>query len=177
VQRSRITTTSSHAIKDATRFEIARALTRTARDATQAVKDELPKKFTLRRNWVSKGIRFDVAKKVRLVASVYSVDDYMTKQEEGETRLPSGRSLAIPVDARRNERSPILPSLFPRRALSRKDVFKSDMERTGWGIFQRMNTGIRILYLLRPRKHTKPRWELESTVDAVVQKRFEMNLN
>lgn len=174
--KSNIITPDLLDVKDATEFEIVRALTRTARDAAQEIKDELPRKFVLRRQWVVKGIRFDAASKANPVARVFSVDPYMLKQEEGEIYSPSGRHVAIPVDVRPNERTPIPQGSFPSMLLRRKDVFKGNIKGIGEAIFQRQGSGIKILYLLRVRKITKPRWGFAETASDVVESRFAENL-
>ncbi len=164
------------AIRDATEFEILRALTRTARDAVQKIKEGLPRKFILRRQWVVKGIRFDAASRANPIARVFSVDPYMLKQEDGEDYSPSGKHVAIPVDVRPNARASIPRGMFPKNLLNRRDVFKDQLQGIGEAIFQRRKTGIKILYLLRPRKHTKPRWEFAQTAEQIVEKRFPQNL-
>jgi hypothetical protein len=162
--------------RNRTEFEIVRALTRTARDVAGKIKDDLPRKFTLRRQWVVKGIRFDAASKANPVAHVYSIDPYMLKQEKGESYSPSGQHVAIPVDVRRNPRSSIPPGMLPRNALNRRDVFKSVLRGGGPAIVQRKKDGIKILYLLRGKKVTKPRWGFSETAELVVEKRFTRNL-
>lgn len=163
-------------VRDATEFEIVRALTRTARDAFQRIKGDLPRKFILRRQWVVKGIRFDAATKGAPIARVLSIDPYMFKQEEGESYSPAGKHVAIPVDVRRNTRSLIPIEMFPRKLLGRRDVFKNDIKGIGSAIFQRRKSGLKILYLLRGKKRTKPRWEFFETADLVVEQRFMTNL-
>jgi hypothetical protein len=162
--------------RERTEFEIVRALTRTARDVAGIVKDDLPRRFTLRRQWVVKGIRFDAASKANPVARVFSIDPYMLKQEEGESYTPSGQHVAIPVDVRQNPRSAIPPGMLPRNALNRRDVFKSVLKGSGPAIVQRKKDGIKILYLLRGQKVTKPRWGFAETAESVVEKRFTRNL-
>lgn len=56
---------------------IAEALTRTALDARDAVRETLPQRFTLRRPWVAQGIGALPATPRRLVAVVYSRDRFM----------------------------------------------------------------------------------------------------
>jgi hypothetical protein len=163
-------------LKSSTEFKIIVALTRTAREVVHKIKDELPRKFILRRQWVTKGIRFDAASKANPVTRVYSVDTYMLKQEEGESYSPSGRHVAIPVDVRANSRASIALGMLPKNALNRRDVFKDDLNGVGPVIAQRAKDGIKILYLLRGKKITKSRWEFAQTADSIVEKRFGKNL-
>lgn len=62
---------------------IAEALTRTALDARDAVRETPPQRFTLRRPWVAQGIGALPATPRRLVAVVYSRDRFMALQETG----------------------------------------------------------------------------------------------
>lgn len=152
-------------VRDGIAFEVIRALTRTARDAAAQVKREMPRRFILRRDWVLKGIRFDAANRGSPVSRVYSVDPYMTKQEEGEEYSPSGAHVAIPAGVRRSKADGIPLSMFPRMLKARQDIFKAEIRgRGGWGLFQNEKEGIKLLYLLRPRKTTKPRWDFAVTV-------------
>ncbi len=162
--------------RDEIRFEIIQALTRTARDAVQQIKLELPRRFTLRRNWAIKGIRFDAATKAYPVARVYSLDPYMAKQEEGETYSPRGRHVAIPGPGVRTQKNAIIPSqLFPQKLKGRKDIFRGTVKGIGMGLFRRQGKGFKILYLLRERKQTMPTWEFRETVSETVKKRFDDN--
>ena len=72
----------------------AKALTRTAFDARDAVRDGLPERFNLRRPWISRGIGVTPAKPRTLMAEVWSRDRFMALQESGGTK--TGK-LAIPV--------------------------------------------------------------------------------
>ncbi|RYZ87028.1 MAG: hypothetical protein EOP04_12650 [Proteobacteria bacterium] len=161
---------------DDVRFEILRALTRTARDAVNQIKSDLPRKFVLRKSWVTKGIRFSPASKADPIARVYSVDPWMEKQEEGEQYRPQGRSVAIPGRGVRASKTAVIPAaLFPRQLKARKDVFRADLKGIGTGLFQHQKKGLKILYLLRERKTTMAAWDFKKTVEKTVEKRFDDN--
>ncbi|MDQ3233923.1 MAG: hypothetical protein M3Q07_19075 [Pseudobdellovibrionaceae bacterium] len=164
-------------IRDGIAFEVIRALTRTARDAAGQIKREMPGKFILRRDWVLKGIRFDAASRGNPVAQAYSIDPYMTKQEEGEEYSPAGTHVAIPAGVRKSKTDGIPLSMFPRMLKGRQDIFKAEVQRRGgWGIFQKEKEAIKLLYLLRRRKTTKPRWDFLVTVGETIERRFHKNL-
>jgi hypothetical protein len=72
----------------------AKALTRTAFDARDAVRDGLPERFNPRRPWISRGIGVTPAQPRTLMAEVWARDRFMALQESGGTK--TGK-LAIPV--------------------------------------------------------------------------------
>ncbi|MDQ3230659.1 MAG: hypothetical protein M3Q07_02480 [Pseudobdellovibrionaceae bacterium] len=162
------------------------ALNRTAKTAVDEIKADMPRRFTLRSGWVQKGIRHDKATLNNPAARVYSVDRHMLKQEEGEVWRPDGH-VAIPSAARPSKSSLIPRSMLPGALRGRKDVFKADFSRNPssklfplMGLWQRVNGGkkVRLLYLLKDRKHTRPVWEfagqVESTIDRFFGRFFEV---
>lgn len=156
------------------------ALNKTARQAVKSIKADMSSRFTMRANWVQKGIRFDAATVDDLEARVYSIDPYMVKQEEGETYHPDGH-VAIPREARPSSTSLIPRSMFPNALRGRKDVFKFNFSNPAWkpyplnGIFQRVmgSKHLRILYLLKNEKKTKPIWQFGPQVEETVDEYFE----
>jgi hypothetical protein len=157
------------------------ALNRTAEKAAQEIKAGLPEKFTLRNRWVEKGIRADRANRKSLEARVYSVDDYMWKQEEGETYRPDGH-VAIPSAARPTAKALIPRHLLPNNLRGRPDIFKFDFSRNPAykpyplvGIFQRVMNGklFRLMYLLKDEKKTKPLWKFTPKVEQVIDRYFD----
>lgn len=161
-------------VKRSVRFSIAKALTLTARDAALSIKESMPRKFTLRRSWILKGIRIDKATAESMESRVYSLDTYMTKQEEGEQYRPSGH-IAIPIGARQSPRANIPRALLPRATMGRKDIFKGIVNGLE-GIYQRMKgERIKMLYLLKSSKTTRPRWGFSDAVSGTVNKNFDRN--
>jgi hypothetical protein len=79
----RITRALDDAAQKQVPFALARALTWTAKDAQSDVRGELPRRFTLRNNWVSSGIRITPAKKGAPEALVGSLEPFMARQETG----------------------------------------------------------------------------------------------
>lgn len=67
-------------------FAAARGLNRTVATAQKEVRRRLSDRFTIRRDWTSKGIRIKVATKRNLEALLYTLDWYMEHQEEGAQR-------------------------------------------------------------------------------------------
>ncbi|ABF42188.1 hypothetical protein Acid345_3187 [Candidatus Koribacter versatilis Ellin345] len=98
-------------------FATALTLTRVAQDAQKVVQsDVLPAKFTLRQpSFLKKGVRVTAATKQNLFSVVEDIDKFMQLQEEGGTKLPFGKYLAIPIvgGARRSQRALIATSDMP----------------------------------------------------------------
>jgi hypothetical protein len=158
-----------------------RALNKTAQQAAADVRSDLPQRFTVRSPWTKKGIRFDRATTANPVSRVYSVDDYMFKQEGGEQYRPDGH-VAIPSAVRSSPNALIPRNMLPNALRGRKDVFKFDFSKNSnhkpfplVGIFQRvMNSKhFRVLYLLKDQKNTRPHWEFAPQVESAIDKYFE----
>jgi hypothetical protein len=145
----------------------------------------MPSRFTLRKNWAQKGIRFERATLDSLQSRVFSVDPWLLKQEEGQVGKPQGH-VAIPKAARPSDRSLIPRSMFPNALRGRKDIFAFDFSKNAsWkpyphhGIFQRVMGGkhLRILYLLKNKKTTPARWHFSDQVEDVVDEYFNQAYN
>lgn len=144
----------------------AKALSRTALDARDAVRKSLPSRFHIRRPWVSQGIGALPATLQRLVAVVYSRDRFMALQETGGTK--TGK-LAIPVGpmARIAQTRVIPKSWWPKALRGKPGVFvKRGM------VLQRRGREIEPLWLLRHRQHVAPRLGMVETVRSVVLREY-----
>lgn len=154
-------------------FATAKALTQTGYDAQEAVKRELPARFTIRTPWLAKGIRVIPAKKFRLQAIIGSKDEFMRRQEEGGEKEPrSGHKVvAIPKGVRSNPRTITRPSRFPGALLKKPKYFVSKLESGDLGVFQRLGRKgehVKLMYSMRDKVTVKPRWHFYDTVNAVV---------
>jgi hypothetical protein len=163
------------------KFHLVRFLTMTAKDSVKDLREDLPQKFTLRGSWVSMGLRFDPATMENPEARVYSLDDYMFKQEEGETYRPEGH-VAIPWGARPNKNRPIPSQLLPRALRGRRDIFKFDYSKSNSykpyplsGLFQRHPQGKKIVvsYLLKKTKVTRSRWGFREKVERSIERNLD----
>lgn len=91
-------------------YATAKALTETAKQSQEAVRNGLAKSFVLRNTWTSKGIQYERAEKKdwpNAQATIGSRDEYMVKQEEGATVKPVNRLHAIPVSVRPSPTQPV----------------------------------------------------------------------
>jgi len=176
-------------------FAIAKALTQTAKDVQDAVRADMPNRFTLRREWIVKGIVITPAKKTNLESVVFSRDaKFMYRQEEGADKLPMyGSNVAIPLDAvRRTKRGMIATKDLPKNikntltpkgghkggtltAVLTTQSSKKYLVRVKPGYKGRKNR-LDFLYALRPRAFVKARLGLHTTGVDVATKKFDRNL-
>lgn len=114
------------------RFAMALALTRVAQEAQARVRGDLTENFTIRSPWVSKGIRIVRANPKTLEAVVFSKDDFMALQEAGGTKEPrSGKTVAVPVGARRTKQAITRPSAWPKALLGKPGHFLAPLGTGG----------------------------------------------
>lgn len=172
-------------------FAAARALTRTAVEIQAQVREEMPQRFTLRRQWIVQGIRVERATKDNLRASVFTMDEFMGRQERGGTKAPKqDQHLAIPMPAvRRTKRDLIREADLPKN-LGRAEITKTlrngkTITRKGAGgaafktevngrlfLVRRRNGKLEFLYLLVPRADIQKRLGLEEIGTRVGRARF-----
>lgn len=113
-------------------FAAAVALTRTAQEAQGEVVASLPERFTIRTGWVARGIRIQPARRDRLEAVVYSRDEFMARQETGGTKEGrNGKSVAKPVEVRRNPGQTTRPSRWPGALLDKSGFFAAPLSTQG----------------------------------------------
>lgn len=147
----------------------AKALTRTAFDARDAVRESLPERFNLRRPWISRGIGVTPAKPRTLMAEVWSRDRFMAAQETGGSHpdarpIPAGR-------LREMARTRVIPkSQWLDQVKNKPTVFY----RAGMLFERRDEKRILALYLLRPKAQIKvpPRFGMAETVRSVALKAY-----
>ena len=165
------------------RFATAVALTRTAKDAQEEVRRQLPERFTIRTGWLAKGIRVKSARKNDLEASVRVLDDFMALQETGgDRRSRSGKSLAIPYGARPNPRSVTRPSKFPGQLLEKPNHFIAPFHddpqtHAVWRRGGRKGKKLKLMYVFADQVRLEPRFDFMETVREVVEARFQENFN
>lgn len=160
------------------RFATAQALTRAAVEVQAEVRKNMPSRFTLRRDWVVKGIQVERAKPADLTATVYSRDRFMALQEAGGPKSPLRNYIAIPTKAvRRTPKDIIRKADRPKSLGDRAEVVevkghkylalkKARRGRNGGG-------QLRLLYLLVPRAQLKERLGLVKDGFRVVKARFQ----
>ena len=145
----------------------AKALTRTAFDARDAVRDGLPDRFNLRHPWISRGIGVTPAKPRTLMAEVWARDRFMALQETGGTK--TGK-LAIPVGPMADKaQTQVIPKRqWPGQMMAKKTVFYH-----AGAVFERRDEKrILALYLLRKQQKVEPRFGMADTVRSEALKAY-----
>ena len=165
-------------------FATAVALTRTGVAARNAIRQDLPKHFTIRRPWVANGIILVSAKKKdwpNQKAIVASRDDFMRRQEFGGKKTARGSGVvAIPLAARASKSDPTPPSKWPGRVLRKRGYFVATI-KTGQAagkqaVFHRTGKErypLEVLYLLVKSVEVPIRWDFRKRVEGVAQREYE----
>ncbi len=162
------------------RFSVAKALTTTAAQVQAEVKRNMPSRFTLRRDWIVKGIRMKPASKTRLEASVFSTDKFMGLQEIGGDKSPLRNFLAIPTSmVKRTPRDLVKRGDRPAALGDRASVVEVNGNKyLALKKPRKAANGqrLRLLYLLVPRANIKERLGLRKDGVKVARARFVENL-
>ena len=162
-------------------FALARALTRTAKDAQGDVQEALPGQYTLRNNWVKNGIRITPATKAGApVAVVGSLEPFMARQETGGPKTARDHArIAVPVTVKRTKRDVIPKSQRPGALRGKPKVF---MVKTagGAGIVLRVGRDrypLQMLYWLKHGVKVKPSFGFGKRTSNTVSQRFGLNFS
>lgn len=128
------------------RYAAARALTDMAQFSQAQVVSEMPGRFTMRRKWITKGIRISRATRKELRAEVFSIDRYMGRQEGGGDKTPvSGRHVAVPGPVLRpggasKDARKIPLGEWPKASLTKERTFLT-RTKSGAMVIMRRNKG------------------------------------
>ena len=146
-------------------FATSLALNRTANDARDAVREDLPGKLDLKNKGITRLVRSRASTKIRLLAAIEG-PGFLAKHETGATIRPTRTRLLASLAPGVSKRSLV-------RALDTGTSFTTDMGGGRAGIFQRKARGrIRLLAWLTPEQNYDDTLSMEGTVEDVVQRRF-----
>lgn len=156
-------------------FAVARALTMTAKDAQGEVREELPRKYTLRNSWVKNGIRITPATKASPEAVVGSLEPFMERQEEGGKKTArGGHRVSVPV----KKPTRVIPrGQRPSAVRKRPRVFVVKTAG-GAGIVRRTTKKrypLQLLYWLKRGVTVKPSFGFQGRTGTTVTDRFGPN--
>lgn len=161
-------------------FAIARALTVTARDVQDEVRNNLTQRFTLRNNWVRQGIQIQRATKQNLESIVFSRDAFLGLHELGGAKSPLGNYLAVPTSlVRRTPKDMIRKADRPKSLGDKVEII--EFRGRKWLALKRSRKGrnkteLRLMYLLVPRADIEPRLKLRDDGLRVSQAVFDRRL-
>lgn len=164
-------------------FATALALTRVAKLAREDVVEGLPGRFTVRGPKLGQSIRNSSASKSswpHVQSSVYTLAEALELQEEGGTKRPRGKNLAIPGEGVRPTKETKIPKRKrPKNLLLGKAFLATLTSGRNAGadaILQRVGRErypLRVAYILRPAAEVKARLGFEATV----RRRVELSLS
>ena len=159
-------------------FATARALTWTVKDIQKAIIKKIPSIFNVTRKWWAAkqptGIKIIPAKKIRLIASVFTKAHWGILQEKGGTKRPhKSKNLIIPTDkVPKSRRKAGGASVM----LKNKNVFS-----TKRGIYRRKggkkrkNQTLELLYTKERTAQVQPRFNFKRMARRVAIARFKHN--
>ena len=162
-------------------FALARALTWTARDARDALRDQLPQHFTIRNTRTRAGIHFRGAKKGDDPSAVVgSYDPYMARQALGGVKKPTkGDTVAVPIGARPSPEAKTSPAKWPRRMLQKKRHHLREIRGGKAMIVKVKGKGAKresvAQWILVPQVTIPKRWPFFATVETTVAHNFQDN--
>lgn len=170
-------------------FAMAYSLTLTAKQARDEVRGSLHSLFTIRRNWIERGIISVSASKrdwPMQSAAVATRDSFMVRQILGGDKKARSGHLGVPITpaSERSEATP--PSKWPGRIVKRRGngVFVATI-RTGRlagtqavmrrGLVGEARRHLEVLWVLRQKVEVKARLPMPQMVSKVVEKNWDKN--
>lgn len=139
-------------ITDTAPAATAFALNGIAFEIRKEVQGELPKWVHLTRNFLPNSVIYERATTSHLAAAVgfHKRADFVSLLEDGGTRTPKGRALAIPVDVKTNQRGGISQANRPSAVMQKPGVFSGVVSGVA-GIWQKTKRiPMRLLYAFKP---------------------------
>lgn len=170
--------------KDQLPFATAGALTATAFIVRNTVvHDEYPRAFNVRNKGLAgRAFRVEKAKKKRLRARVYDSlkKDFLSMQESGGTKRPSGNTIAVPTDNIRLTGRGVNKGRRPRALLSGGKKAFRQKSRSGQDVIMERRTKkrypLRVLYVMEPDVKIQPRFAFYTVAKQSAQGAFNKKL-
>ena len=176
---------NEHVIKQAT-FATSVALYNTAAEIRDTLKNSLPENFTIRNDWVGKGIRVrpgtskGIMRTSRAISGmqveVGTVDAFMAMQELGGTKKGKKNSVAIPL---REPQSEIMDKKkWPKALLKKPGYFINKRQDGRILVFQRLGQKrypIKLKYSFARSVKIPPRWNMRERASQIVSAQYNKN--
>lgn len=160
-------------------FATSLALNLTLKDSQTEVRNQLPRRFSIRRPWVPRGVVVKPSSKRQLWGTISQRDPFMALHEPGGTKQPKGRAIAVPAGKLRTEAKTrvLTKSKRPRAQLRKKSVFRGETKKGTPAIIKRGNarSAPEVLFLLIGSAKVKPRFQFASTIERTVRKTWPRN--
>lgn len=197
--------------RDQVPFALSVGINETAKDAQAAQIGGMAQRFTIRRqSWVNRAIKIKPFSTKRSLTATIQVEpqggggraDILTRHEERGQRqgqVGGGRSLAVPLEARRSKRDLVRKRDRPKsfsfeRVQTRgpNEIFRGNrrtfmvrapdgsgwiLRRVGPGESGRLFEGTKVLFRLKPETRIPGDLRFVATITATVAQRFELNFS
>lgn len=162
-------------------FAISKALNVTARGVQHVIRRELPEIFTLRRQWVVRGIQMRAATKRDLTARVGSVDAFLGIHTTGGTKR--GKSASVPGPGVR----PTFPTLVRRSKFPSRLRAKGGKRKPFFTTFKsgrkvlarrvgRARLPLKVLWHFPSKVQVEARFDFDDLVEGHVRKHWARNM-
>lgn len=153
-------------------FAVARALTQTAKDASDAVGRQMGGSFKVRNRGIKRAVTFEAAKKRDTPPTAFVGTrpwaDFLTLHAEGGVRKPKGaHRIAIPTRIVKRKSSGRVVQRFQPRTLRRRKGFQAEeleQERRIAVRGKRLRSKLGIYFLVRRRVKIRKRWKFREQV-------------
>jgi hypothetical protein len=163
-------------------YATARAINETAKQVQIGEDDNLQKKLVIRSDWWAPGRKFGInikpwATKQTQSATIGSQADWLRLQEDGGTKVPTtAKNIAAATPEQRGGITNILRrGQRPRAMLNQAGVFVEKSRAGLLGIWQRIDTGIRLLFTLKPSVRVKKVLGFKERGEQIVKANYEGN--
>jgi hypothetical protein len=150
----------------------------TLKDAQKVVRENLPRRFTIRNAWTAKGVVVTPSNKRTLRGAIGHRDPVMALQEEGGEKRPRGKAIAIPTRSLlKTTAKGIVPrGKRPARILQAKTTFRGETAKGRAAILRRRGKASPIvLYTFHPSARIRPRFHFYDDVERTVNLRWNRN--
>lgn len=150
------------------------ALSLTADDARNALRDTLNRYVTVRKPWPLKGIQSRKATLANMTSKVIVKDEVLALTAIGGERLPEvGKTVAVPIKARPQKTAVTGPQKWPGALLRNKAKYFVEYLEDGTSlVWKRLKRGKRLMYAIKKSVHIDQQWPAFDIVQAVVDRQF-----
>lgn len=162
-------------IADKSTEATASALNALAYDVRREVQGKIPTWVKLTKPFLTNSVVYEKASRGNLASKVgfHRRANFAKLLEEGGSRTPKGKALAVPVEAKQNSKGGISASNRPKAVLQKKGVFSGVVNGLA-GIWQSTKRiPLRLLYAFKPKTtYDKKFLHFKATADEVAKRNY-----